>query len=1235
MSRLLLLAALALLAAPTLHAQDDVIYTGCYLDGTEILRLCGFIEPGPPTFVSASAFPTGLSKLDVAANGGKAAYSYQVGLWVANVDGTGAVRVLDGVFVNSLALSPDASKIAFTDGAGVHVLDVASGIQTLIVAGNFGGNNVVEWSPDATRVLYSISEQPRPNLSTNPLFIVSADGSAAPTRLTFPETAAPVVGFVFDSHADWSSDGGSIAFIRFTDDRPFGGPSTSRFQIFRLPATGGELQELFNQTGTAEGALTGVEWSPNGSKLAVHRNYVTDTSAGWSVSTMPATGGALTLVYTGVQFEGGYLPQALIEWAGPPPLSDIVVTTTGDEPNLPASASDDRCDVDSEEPEDQCTLRAAIELANDRGGARITFDIPGEGVPRIRVTEYTEIDGSPFNQGLPTFDSQITLDGTTQPGGWVELAGEGFPRAHSSSPVADGIRIGSGGSGSTVRGLVINRFIGSGIHLLPGADGCTIEGNRIGTDVSGIEASGTPPDFYFLQDEYGVGNRYLDLLYDDSYPLSAGVRLGSSGNMVRDNLVVGNANHGTAGDLYNYFFGGVDILIGRGTVGNVIRRNRIGVGANGEVVQVTGGLVDHSTINPDYQTKYIGILVQGSGHTIGGGPGEGNVIAGHSVDVLLRGASGNTVSWNQIGQVPPESIEFLFNEGIVLTSSHNVACPSCQLGDPEAPPGRGTVENNTVSPRGNPMTIRGAYDVSHNTIVRCTVDFVEPGCTGPEDDAAVSILGGDVQFVENEVRSSGWGLDAPPADEENEGAQIVIAENDFSEVGRGIWLGSVPSSQRAVPQRAVITRNRIVSRGIGIDLSSTDSGHPDGVTPNDFNDSDSGPNDLLNFPDILAATVEGGVVHVRGFIEAPVLDTAPYFVEVFSNPACTADDTSYLGGQTYGPGAHYLGVGGGNASLGYVDFDVSLSDLPPGHTSVSLTATRLDLGVTSEFSQCLRLVGAGQVASATVGPDQTGPLLDAVGTTVSSGSAARPSDASARDASGGEALSGGTLFVTRYDARPERSVFADITASAPNGAQVHPETVAERNWRLADRGLTPAGGAPAPTRTFDVCLRAEGTVLSGSLDAVVVVQRDAATGGLWEPRATTREDHGGEPYLCAAGLTALGEMGLGGSAAAFPVAGESGPDDAAEALPSSVRLAAWPNPTSGRVTVEVSVPAAGTVRAEVVDALGRCVAVLHDGPLAAGVHALPLDGSRLPSGVYVVRLQAGDTAAVRRLTVVR
>jgi hypothetical protein len=53
------------------------------------------------------------------------------------------------------------------------------------------------------------------------------------------------------------------------------------------------------------------------------------------------------------------------------------------------------------------------------------------------------------------------------------------------------------------------------------------------------------------------------------------------------------------------------------------------------------------------------------------------------------------------------------------------------------------------------------------------------------------------------------------------------------------------------------------------------------------------------------------------------------------------------------------------------------------------------------------------------------------------------------------------------------------------------------------------------------------------------------------------------------------------------------------------------------------------------DVLGREVAVLHDGPLAAGAHRLALDASRLPPGVYVVRAVGAGLGLRRSVTVAR
>ena len=107
--------------------------------------------------------------------------------------------------------------------------------------------------------------------------------------------------------------------------------------------------------------------------------------------------------------------------------------------------------------------------------------------------------------------------------------------------------------------------------------------------------------------------------------------------------------------------------------------------------------------------------------------------------------------------------------------------------------------------------------------------------------------------------------------------------------------------------------------------------------------------------------------------------------------------------------------------------------------------------------------------------------------------------------------------------------------------------------------------------------------------------------------------------------TDRGEGQLEGS---FPVAAEDTPT-------ASARLAVFPNPTSGRATVRVGLAQAGQVRAEVLDLLGRRVAVLADGAQQAGVLDLTWEASRAAPGVYLVRVQSMAGVEVRRITVMR
>ena len=139
-----------------------------------------------------------------------------------------------------------------------------------------------------------------------------------------------------------------------------------------------------------------------------------------------------------------------------------------------------------------------------------------------------------------------------------------------------------------------------------------------------------------------------------------------------------------------------------------------------------------------------------------------------------------------------------------------------------------------------------------------------------------------------------------------------------------------------------IRGNRIFdNRVLGIDLSATFDG--DGVTPNDTEDGDSGPNDLQNYPMITSVVPGASTTHIEGLLNS--IASAQFDIDLFSNPACQLRPQDYLQGETYLGSVVVVTNGFGNA--------VFATDVPfvlqPGQP---VTATATDFfGNTSEFSQ--------------------------------------------------------------------------------------------------------------------------------------------------------------------------------------------------------------------------------------------------------------------------------------------
>ncbi len=84
----------------------------------------------------------------------------------------------------------------------------------------------------------------------------------------------------------------------------------------------------------------------------------------------------------------------------------------------------------------------------------------------------------------------------------------------------------------------------------------------------------------------------------------------------------------------------------------------------------------------------------------------------------------------------------------------------------------------------------------------------------------------------------------------------------------------------------------------------------------------------------------------------------------------------------------------------------------------------------------------------------------------------------------------------------------------------------------------------------------------------------------------------------------------------------------------------YPNPFNPSTLIRFELPHSSGVRLSIYDILGRCVRNLVDGHRSAGMHAVVWDGTdnlgqKVPSGVYMYRLSAGSSTAVRKMILTR
>jgi len=288
---------------------------------------------------------------------------------------------------------------------------------------------------------------------------------------------------------------------------------------------------------------------------------------------------------------------------------------------------------------------------------------------------------------------------------------------------------------------------------------------------------------------------------------------------------------------------------------NVIAGNYLGLSADGNTIAAN---------NPAAAQHLGGVRIESTGNTIGGmAAADRNVASGNGfagIELFGAAATGNFIYGNYAG----------------LDATGALARPNSQAGvDLELAsdnfiggplPGQRNVLSGNASDGveidgGDRNVIQGNYigtDASGTVVIpngRDGIDVNENGGVGADN----SLIGGTGA---------------------NEGNLI-----------RGNTLYGINVRDALVNNIAILGNQIFENVLLDIDLND------DGVTPNDSLDSDAGPNDLLNYPVIVAAPATGGTITVYYQLDVPAGD---YRIEFFSNPS----------------GAHATGNGGGEVLIG-------------------------------------------------------------------------------------------------------------------------------------------------------------------------------------------------------------------------------------------------------------------------------------------------------------------------------
>ncbi|QDV36082.1 NosD domain-containing protein [Tautonia plasticadhaerens] len=639
------------------------------------------------------------------------------------------------------------------------------------------------------------------------------------------------------------------------------------------------------------------------------------------------------------------------------------------------------------------SLREAITSANGTAGAdEIRFDIPGAGPHLITL------DGS--NGPLPPITEAVLLDGYSEPDSRPNTLPAGSDaviliEVVGTTGLADGLRIDA--SGSTIRGLAIHSF-DNGIRLNgPAASANLLSGNLLGPSTSAGVAPGNVLNGVAIDSAPGntVGGTSpadRNVISGNSAHGVAITSFGSSANVVAGNLIgtdsagtsaVGNVLGGVlVSDAQGNVVGGGNVISGNsgpgvevagsGTLGNLVVGNLIGLVADGGAALGNQG---------------AGVLVGGTtGNTIGGPMAQDvNIVSGNQgPGIELVGAGGLRIQGNRVG-TDASGTRVVGDDGLPLgnlgsgirvagdsdgnTIDGNVLSGNFQDGlflDGDVSVVPDTPDANLI--RGNRIgvDVTGVGDLGNlrdGISIAFGGDNIIGGTASPPDENVVANNGGyGIRIVGEPSGDTGTGnlvqgnligtdLGGVPLNGNDLGGILVSnalrnsiggvvagAGNTIAgNLGNGVVIDGPTASGNPILGNLIAANG-----GIGIDLAD------DGPTPDDPDDSDAGPNNLQNSPELAgAAILDADTVQFFGTLTST--PDADFLVEFFADRS-DPDPVDLQGYSVLGR-ATVTTDDAGLATFSGLQFDAPIP--LPGDVRFTATATNTSTGDTSEFSLAL------------------------------------------------------------------------------------------------------------------------------------------------------------------------------------------------------------------------------------------------------------------------------------------